>query len=39
VCAAGTFTDAKGKVTKMKNGDLVTAAGEMTPAAKNAHGG
>src|SRR5258708_40183232 len=40
VCAAGTFTDAKGKTVFMKNGQMVSAAGTlMTPAANKAHGG
>jgi hypothetical protein len=39
VCAAGTYTDAKGKTMSLKNGDIVSAEGMMTPASKNAHGG
>jgi hypothetical protein len=39
VCAAGTFTDAKGKTTTMKNGDMVTTEGELMPSAQHAHGG
>jgi hypothetical protein len=39
VCAAGTFTDAKGKTVHMKNGDMVSPEGVMTPVAKKAHGG
>jgi hypothetical protein len=40
VCAAGTFTDAKGKTTYLKDGAMVSAEGElMTPASKKAHGG
>jgi hypothetical protein len=40
VCAAGTFTDAKGKTVKIKEGQMVSSTGVlMTPAAKTAHGG
>jgi hypothetical protein len=39
VCAAGTFTDAKGKTMTLKNGDMVSAEGVMVPLAKQAHGG
>jgi hypothetical protein len=39
VCAAGTYTDAKGKTVYMKEGDMVSAEGVMTPGAKKAHGG
>jgi len=39
VCSAGTYTDAKGKTMTLKNGDMVSAAGVMVPAAKQAHGG
>ena len=39
VCAAGTFTDAKGKTVNLKNGDFVSSEGVMKPAANSAHGG
>lgn len=40
VCAAGTFTDAKGKTVNLKNGEMVSAEGTlMKPAANSAHGG
>ena len=40
VCAAGTFTDTKGKTVYLKNGDMVSADGAlMKPAANKAHGG
>jgi hypothetical protein len=39
VCAAGTYTNAKGKTVYMKNGDMVSTQGDMIPAAKKAHGG
>jgi len=40
VCAAGTFTDAKGKTVYLKNGEMVSHEGVlMKPAANKAHGG
>jgi hypothetical protein len=40
VCAAGTFTDAKGKTVYMKEGEMVSTEGVlMKPAANKAHGG
>jgi hypothetical protein len=40
VCAAGTYTDAKGKTVYLKNGEMVSTEGAlMKPAANKAHGG
>ena len=40
VCAAGTFTDTKGKTVYLKNGEMISSGGTlMTPAANKAHGG
>jgi len=40
VCAAGTFTDAKGKTVYVKEGQMVTSEGVlMKPSANKAHGG
>jgi hypothetical protein len=40
VCAAGTFTDTKGKTVYLKNGEMVSAEGVlMKPQANKAHGG